>query len=626
MGRQSKDETYVKQIEERFKEISGLHLDLSVFPLKNNIASQVETSKVKSKDFGEVFTPLWLVDKMIRQCKIKSANKETLDLCAGYGQFSVRLLRHLSNSCPDFSLRSFLTKHSFAEMQISSCYKLLYVFNIGINLFIGDAVQLPKLPKKAKGIWVYLEEPGYWVCLTKTIQNIFYSRNARNPVCSEDDFVERVSSLINHLNEVYKKMNASVSSSLSERDRVAILNRFKFNLKEMYSAANYTYLQDVITPIPLVNGMIAYVNEIEHKSILALYNAEFVEQLIHKYNVKPEKITFAVDIEHKELAEYVRDFYGVEIILLFNSDPKVMRSDLGTKRWDACFSNPPYSRGLDLKILQALMGDGCLETSLAKEYVIVHPANWLLDRKGISRLFVSSKEMLQGKVKSVELFNGYRVFGCKKLSLCSITHIDLSRTNNNIDVMFCGKENFSVKNIFDITRFGSSWKPLVEPFVSRIQQAIQKNGHLWQHNTKTIDPHKHYVQLAAIIGTNCPKNDFGIRDDFFTLTTLDIEICKGIREPRLHKPGGATPTFGQDTIAEGINLLNYLNTDCIRFCLAIYKITQHVENGELAIIPWLDFTQAWDDEKLFKHFGIDQATQDYIRNFLPDYYGIRKQG
>ena len=42
------------------------------------------------------------------------------------------------------------------------------------------------------------------------------------------------------------------------------------------------------------------------------------------------------------------------------------------------------------------------------------------------------------------------------------------------------------------------------------------------------------------------------------------------------------------------------------------------------LIPWLDFTEEWDDDKLFKKFDISQELQDYIRDFLPDFHGIRK--
>ena len=47
---------------------------------------------------------------------------------------------------------------------------------------------------------------------------------------------------------------------------------------------------------------------------------------------------------------------------------------MGNKKFDLCFSNPPYNNGLDLKIINTI-------TSICKEMVVVHPSTWLLDLK-----------------------------------------------------------------------------------------------------------------------------------------------------------------------------------------------------------------------------------------------------
>jgi hypothetical protein len=78
-----------------------------------------------------------------------------------------------------------------------------------------------------------------------------------------------------------------------------------------------------------------------------------------------------------------------------------------------------------------------------------------------------------------------------------------------------------------------------------------------------------------------------------------------------------------DSANEVDNFLGYCKTDFARFCLALLKNKSDLYCGEMILIPWLDFTKSWDDEKLFSFFGIDQKTQDYIRAFLPDYHGIR---
>ena len=49
------------------------------------------------------------------------------------------------------------------------------------------------------------------------------------------------------------------------------------------------------------------------------------------------------------------------------------------------------------------------------------------------------------------------------------------------------------------------------------------------------------------------------------------------------------------------------------------------DGAQIDIIPMMDFTQSWDDAKLYKHFGIDKTTQEYITNYLPDYYNLRGQ-
>ena len=231
--------------------------------------------------------------------------------------------------------------------------------------------------------------------------------------------------------------------------------------------------------------------------------------------------------------------------------------------------------------------------------------------------------MLNKKLKRVNFFNGYKVFGARQLSQCSITHIDIEHNSNNIKVSLLN-EKFSVDSIDDVTKFGSSWKTLVKPFMNTIKQAVQKNGSVWAHNTKQIDKSKYYCQLAAIIGTNSETDPSGVKDDFYTLTMKNLAGCKGIRQPDLNRPGNPTPTFGFITDTEIDNFLAYVNTDFARFCLALLKAGKNAAVGEMELIPWLDFTQAWDDEKLFKHFDVNKDTQDYIRKFLPDYYGIRK--
>jgi hypothetical protein len=614
-----RNEKIVSDIEKHFKHFA--HIDskknLEPFPLKEEIAN-IAINKEKSKEFSEVFTPLWLVDQMIGQVEFDHYNTTTLDLCAGYGQFSVRMMRYLHNTFSYGDVREFLKhNHAFSELQLSSCYKILRIFGDQITLFIGDSTHLNKLPENAKGLWVYIEEYKYWVCLTETIRELLCPKGDKKHPVSEKQFVESMEALIANLNEVYTKIKDMYNLSLQQMTRTSKL-RLELIKGVSNALANQqpTPIQNVYTPEGVIDDMLECVNDIEKKSILVLFNMEIVEHLINKKKVDPANILFAVDFNGSLKATTMNKMYGVDTTLV---DSKLMflHSAFKGRKFDVCLSNPPYNRGLDLKILLSLMS-----ASIASEYVWVHPSTWLLDQKGKAATYSNLKGTLNKKLKSVKFFNGNAVFGVELFSPCVITHIDIEHNNQETEVSFFD-ESYVSDGIENITKFGISWLSIVRPFRNKIEKVIQNTSQVWSHNVRTMMPNKSYCQLAAIIGHHSNDSQLMIRDDFYTMTIRNSSANKGVRETRLNKPGGKTPTFAFDTDTERDNFLSYLNTDFARFCLALYKIGQHLENGELELIPWLDFTQAWDDEKLFKHFDINQETQDYIRSFLPDYYGIR---
>ena len=102
-----------------------------------------------------------------------------------------------------------------------------------------------------------------------------------------------------------------------------------------------------------------------------------------------------------------------------------------------------------------------------------------------------------------------------------------------------------------------------------------------------------------------------------------------------NRPSCINPVFSISNIYSGFeivikgqiyNFIGYCKTDFARFCLSLYKNGPNLlTGGGLENIPWLDFTQEWDDQKLYEFFDVNEETQEYIENFLPDYYGIRNK-
>jgi hypothetical protein len=199
----------VNLIEKRFQEVAELEGDLSIFPLTRENHLQVKTDKEKSDAFGEVFTPLWLVDSMLERISDydwRNPDKITMDLCAGYGQFTVRMIRKKFNLMGSkFDISKFLQSypsdvkkspatHWFAELQLSSCYKLLYIYSTKINLAIGDAKELVSLPDDSRGIMVFNSSTKVWQDRTEQVQE-FIGRPRKYSKDNEQKFVEFMESI-----------------------------------------------------------------------------------------------------------------------------------------------------------------------------------------------------------------------------------------------------------------------------------------------------------------------------------------------------------------------------------------------------------------------------------------------
>lgn len=156
----------IDQIEKRFKEITELHdIDLTKSLIKkvDYKVQQVKTRKEKSKNFGEVFTPLFLVDIMIlMKFKEMTPETKTCDLCSGYGQFTIRMMRMLYNKF-HMNVEEWLKNvHTLTELQMESCAKLVYIFGPDINLYAGDSLKLEHSDENDKGILFFNEETKKW--------------------------------------------------------------------------------------------------------------------------------------------------------------------------------------------------------------------------------------------------------------------------------------------------------------------------------------------------------------------------------------------------------------------------------------------------------------------------------
>jgi hypothetical protein len=351
---------------------------------------------------------------------------------------------------------------------------------------------------------------------------------------------------------------------------------------------------------------------LEEKKILVLFNIEFLQVLVEERKINPENIYYIADNELEYLSA-IKIFKVQSYKLNEFTVPALKNLIAGIDmKFDLVFSNPPYTNNVDIKILSELVG-------ISEEIIAIHPSTWLIDCKYGTKFTVDFRNQIKDSLKSVEMFNGNPVFNIGLYVPTVITHIN-SKHSGNIDISFFN-ENYNVSDIFDISKYGEKWITLVKPFFESIKTYQSINDVKIDAENPPAD--KFFVQMARIRGhvNLSAKSDSSkiAQDDFYTMVMKSSNDNKGIR-----KTNQNPPTFAFDSEQEQNNFIEYLKTDFARFCLSIYKNGVSLVGGELGLIPWLDFTEQWDDEKLFKKFDVSQELQDYIRDFLPDYYGIRK--
>ena len=372
-----------------------------------------------------------------------------------------------------------------------------------------------------------------------------------------------------------------------------------------------SHWQENPTPFEIIRKMVSKTS-LNDKHILVLFNIEFLHILIDEQGVSPQDITFIAD-NHIEMLSANKIFKVQSYKLSDYTVPALKNLIVGLDmKFDLVFSNPPYNDSIDIKIINELLPYG-------ESFVVVHPSSWVFDMKHKTKIYDELKNKIQNNVRSLEIFNGNNIFDIQLFVPITVTHIDNSY-KGEIEIKYFG-DNYVVSSINQVTKYGASWENNVSNLFEKIIEYVESNGNIWSHIAVDKDNNEmFYCQLADIRGTpNRSKNsDTMLLDDFYTMVQKKHEANYGIRKKEIKT------TFAFASEKEMQNFISYLQTDFARFCLSFFKNSQNLHRGELEIIPWLDFTEEWDDGKLFKKFKVSPKLQDYIKEFLPDFHGIRK--
>lgn len=139
-----------------------------------------------------------------------------------------------------------------------------------------------------------------------------------------------------------------------------------------------------------------------------------------------------------------------------------------------------------------------------------------------------------------------------------------------------------------------------QSIVNKIATAVDANGSIRQ--LEAVDSNLFYVQrIRGHVGCS----------DFYTLIS---------RDPKYHVINPKV-AYGYKIAEEEIaSAVSYFKTFICRFALSIYKFNIHIDGGNAAHIPLVDFNQEWTDEKLMAEWGITEEEYAEILKVIPAYY------
>jgi site-specific DNA-methyltransferase (adenine-specific) len=64
------------------------------------------------------------------------------------------------------------------------------------------------------------------------------------------------------------------------------------------------------------------------------------------------------------------------------------------------------------------------------------------------------------------------------------------------------------------------------------------------------------------------------------------------------------------------NVRSYISTKFFRFLMMLKKNSQDAMRGVYSFVPIQDFSESWNDEKLYAKYGIDDSEIEFINKMV----------
>jgi hypothetical protein len=636
-------------IEARFCAVTGYRGDLSQYPLEKS--SGFATDKDKSRDFAEVFTPPHIVDKMLDAVPNYNGSKN-LDLCAGHGQFTIRLLRKLSQ-VKGFDVGKYLkTKNFFAELQLESCYKLLWVFGTGINLAIGNALELKKLPRNWKGIWLYVEKAGIWVDITAIVKaEVQVSLNADIGMFPYEEAEEK--SFVTMIEGLGEWLNRKAKESKMELERMINIPAGRELLKDWVrtvATEQEENWQDVKTPEWVAREMVRCIPDLKSRSrFLVLFNVEILEALV-KEGVQVSKITFGSDsaLEEAMVQATYKRLKTIPIGKTFDEMKTALKDHAG--QYEVVLSNPPYQImdegfGASAKPIYHEIVMYVID-QLKPQYVcMITPSRWMAGGKGLDQYRVRMLadkhiRLIQDYPGNTEVFEtvsvqggvSYFLWDQSYTGLCEFNGVSrdigefdvVVRDNTSVQVLrkilakhtgkpFCDKLVLPRKPFGLATNF-KDWVPEGTPGAVKCYCAVKDGVSHYVDPNSYQDPNRVQGQWKICIGKASNEGAAFSGGERKVIAKIFIAE-KGSVCIETYIVAGY---FNTKKEAEGYQA--YMKTRFYRYMLSLRVISQDINREKFAWVPDLgSYANPVTDEDLYAHFNLTKKEIEHIESTIKEF-------
>jgi hypothetical protein len=359
------------------------------------------------------------------------------------------------------------------------------------------------------------------------------------------------------------------------------------------------------------------------KNILFIYRGqvllkEFIPQY-EKYSNENCVLLVEKGIPFSVVSMDIKEM-GLNVTLMTNDD--LLNNKINMK-FDSIVMNPPYKSGLHIKIFNKafeLLNEGGTMTC-------IHPSTPFINRKPtkIDRYTKTILEIVSKYKTRLTLIDGNKVFNAGFFTPLSIKQVE-KVLDNTIETVYShiDSTNEEVKvydKLNDIFIHGndltiSIYNKILSHMDVSVESKLYRNGS--QGNL--------YLNINRTCGHPPKKGETQVNPDFYCLIYKNDEnnynelIIQTPNEKSEQKGGTGFNQIAINSVEEGEHLFKYLLTKFARFCVSLYKMNIQLTSQELVIVPFMNFSEEWTDERLFNYFELTQSERDFILTYIPNWY------